>query len=366
MIMTRSNEFLVVNKPEKAKAFWEYEMEELRSDISVFSEEEVSAVRKFIGKLVLSPEEQKTFKEAVSRWWYDKYGFDYDDKPARVEMLMKKYAPPEDIADACAIQEELFDAYKKNDGQKIEEMQRMYEERYPDQLEGLCALFGIGSFLDLDKRLDAHEEVGKERREIIGEITRYQYLLTHFIAANGNDKEFLRKFWEAAEQIAKGKDFLGAFNKRRRGILSQVAVLKVMEKIGAKPKLSHPREDAEHAIDVWIDAKKAVQVKGIQEYKQQNPEIMETEMVSFPGVEIERGEEIQHFNSALFQEFQQFQLSLDKYRLLAGKNIKGYMMVVPYSEFDAITGEPSEKIVAFAKEKIHLSAKTAKRKKGWL
>ena len=42
------------------------------------------------------------------------------------------------------------------------------------------------------------------------------------------------------------------------------------------------------------------------------------------------------------------------------------MMVIPYSKFDPVTGEPSEDIVAFAREKIHLSAKHAKKKKGWL
>lgn len=271
-------------------------------------------------------------------------------------------APKEFIQDSFLRQDML--GAVKNQG-KLSELQRLYGEKYPDQLEGISALFDLAPFLDLDKRLDAHEEKGEERREMIDEVTRYQYLLTHLIART-SDKEFLGSFWRMAEEIARVKENTRSLNMMRKGILSQVAVLKIMEKIGASPTLSHPRDDARHAIDLWIDSKKAVQVKGIREDKQQLPEIMETESVSFPGVEIESDDGVKHFNSEMFQKFQHFQARLDVYRELAGKRIKGYMMVIPYSAFDPVTGEPSEDIVEFVREKIHLSAKHMKKKKGWL
>ena len=186
--------------------------------------------------------------------------------------------------------------------EKLSDIRRVYEEKYPDQLEGISALFDLASFLDLDKRLDAHEEKGKERSALIDEVTRYQYLLTHLIART-SDKEFLGSFWQIAEDVARKKENIRSLNMMRKGILSQVAVLKIMEKIGASPTLSHPRDDARHAIDLWIDAKKAVQVKGIREDRQQLPEIMETDTLSFPGVEIESDEGVQHLNTEMFAKF---------------------------------------------------------------
>lgn len=364
--MERSKEFLVEKALEKLKAVWEYETEELHSDISVFVGEERIAVQSFLDKKVLSVEERKTLMDAKRKWWYDKYGFDYDDEPARAETFMRKYAPSEERAAARALQEKLFAACKEHNEERIMELRTAYEQQYPDQLEGVEALFDLASFLDFDRRLDAHEVKGKERRDMIHEVVCYQYLLTHFIAQNGNDKEFLRAFWDACEEIAKAKDNLRSLNMMRKGILSQVAVLKIMEKIGGKPKLSHPREDAFNMIDLWIDAKKAVQVKGIREAMQQDPEIMETDTLSFPGVEVTDGQDVKHFGGDMFEKFQEFQVSIEAYRSLVGKNIKGYMIVVPYSKFDSITGEPSDDIVAFVRERIHLSTKQAKRKKGWL
>ncbi|MDP3770255.1 MAG: hypothetical protein Q8R40_04960 [bacterium] len=363
--MERSKDFLVEKTLEKPKAVWEYEADELRADISVFTGEELFAVQNFLDKKALSSEERKTLMDAKRTWWYDKYGFDYNDEPARTETLMRKYAPPKELADARALQEKLFAACKEHDEKKILELRSAYEQQYPDTLEGVAALFDLASFLDNDKQLDLHEQKGKERTDMITEVVYYQYLLTHFIAHNGNDKEFLRAFWDACEEIAKAKDNLRSLHMMRKGILSQVAVLKIMEKIGGKPKLSHPGEDAFHKIDLWIDAKKAVQVKGIKETMQQDPEIMETDTLSFPGVEVADGQDVKHFESDMFQKFQQFQVSIEAYRSLVGKNIKGYMIVVPYSKFDPITGEPSDDIVAFAREKIHLSTKQVKRKKGW-
>ena len=117
--MERSKDFLVEKPPEKPKAVWEYEGDELRADISVFSGEQLAAVQNFLDKKALSGEERKTLMDAKRAWWYDKYGFAYDDEPARAETLMRKYAPSEELAHARALQEELFAACKERDEEKI-------------------------------------------------------------------------------------------------------------------------------------------------------------------------------------------------------------------------------------------------------
>ena len=44
-----------------------------------------------------------------------------------------------------------------------------------------------------------------------------------------------------------------------------ISVFKIFEALGFSPKLSHPKEDAFEAIDMWSGAGDAVQIKGTRD-----------------------------------------------------------------------------------------------------
>ncbi len=325
-----------------------YERDEILADISAWPKEVQPLVKKHFAGKNLTPEEDQSFNAARRDWWHEKYGFSYDDKPARAETLRRKYAPSAEVVAAKKMQDEMFEAFKAGDSKRTDELQRQYAEAYPEQLEGVVALFNLVPFLERRKALES-DDLGPERRmKMIEENTQDQFILTHFVALNGGDKEYVRLFWEAAERLAKDKDRLGELNRLRRGVLSQVAVYKVFQALGLKPKLSHPKEDAFHATDLWSESGHAIQVKGHHE----GGAVISTDEISPSGVQVEDSRGFRHFDGYLNHEMQKFRLKVKQYGALLKKPMKGYLVQVPYSEFDAVTGEPTPKIIDFVRQHL--------------
>ncbi len=328
--------------------------EEFLSDVKSYTPDAVAVARKhYVEKQKLLPKEQSLFDRARSAWWQEKYGFSWDQKHAREELLRKKYDFREETEEMIArrtLQNELFTAVTDNDQARLQEIKDIYIERYPDQLEGVMALLELPAHIDNDHYLSLHSfqdndpEIRQEMLRRVEETTQYHFLLSHFILGNRNDKEFLGRFWETLEQLAKAKGDLKSAHKMRRGILSQVATHRIFEKLEMHPKLSHPAEDAFKAVDLWIEGTGAVQVKGTEKKYQEL--FVETDSVSFPGTAIEhKNGTTDHYSGYLAKEMQRFTMKLDKYGRERGEELKGYFVVVPYHEFDFVTGEPSDAIV---------------------
>lgn len=338
---------------EKIKTPEEYQWEEFRNAVSMFPESKREVLEKAFSGKKLSKQETTLLNQCREEWWLESYGFPYNMKKERRMLMRKKHMPSQEQFEAKKLQEDLLSAYKTKDEEKITTLRKTYEQRYPDQLEGVMALLDFIPFLETEKSLDALRSVETGFTEKIGvlleELTRYQFLLTDFIAANSEDKEFLTLFWDTLEQLAKDTDNFRAFLKNRRGIMGQVAAMKIFEAIGEHPKLSHPKEDAFRAIDGWIDTDRVLQVKA---YQNTTPALLETDSVSFPGIIVERNQEVAYANSHLAAEMNKFQMKVSRYKEILGKDLKGYLMVVPFGSFDFITGEPNKEVVEFFKEKF--------------
>lgn len=345
----KTREFVV----EPMKSSQEYERLEMQSDMSVFPEDTHPIVEKYLRKEILSFEEQEKLDEARDEWWQGKYGFPHDERAARREVLIRKYAPPEELARTNELQEQLFRATEKQDQKEITRLKEIYKKEYPEQLEGVKALFELTPFLEKSEKLNERPiEVREEPMKTFEDLARYQFTLTHFIANNSRNKEFLNLFWRVSEKLAEKTKNLKNLNSLRKGVLSQVAILKTLEALGAKPRLSHPKEDAFYAIDLWTDKKSAVQIKSTRAGE---PLIIETDTIGFPGVEIEHNGEIHHFDSSLSEKFKKFRAKLSKYQSIIKKKIRGYFIVVPYSEFDFVTGQPSKGLISFVRKKLTLN-----------
>ncbi len=341
----------VTKTPEASKHPTRYIDREMQSDASVFTEKERTAMKKYLSGVGLMGEEASIFDKARERWWYEKYGFPYRNSVARNEVIARKYAPSKEIAEAHDLQGQMLESFGRRDDNKINELKKLYQEKYPDQMEGVTILFELQRFLENQKRLNNKDERAmghKERVGLIEEITQFRFLLSDFIAHNSGSKEFLKLFWDVIEGASKETGGLSISHQLRKSTLSQVAIFKIFEALGKKPVLSHPREDAFEAIDLWTDEESAVQVKGGSEKLL----IAETEATSFPGVEIRDGERVSQFDTDMSRTFSKFKAKISKYGSLIGRDLRGYMIAIPYSKFDFVTGEPSEEVIRAVRETL--------------
>lgn len=249
-------------------------------------------------------------------------------------------------------QKEFLKAVDANDESRLAKLKRQYSGEYPDQLESVEVIFGLNDFLRKEKKLDEEKERRdyKSEKSRFKDLTEYQFLFTHYLIENSHDREFLNQLWKMAEAVGRRAGAEKQFSGLRRGLLSQVAVYKILEAIGEKPQLSHPDEDAFHAVDLWAHNDTAVQIKASRAVEE--PEVLESEHLAFPAVEAKSEREARYYNAKYFQDSVRFRAKIRNYGREIGKEIKGYMLIVPYSKIDSVTGEPSLELTEFFKEKL--------------
>lgn len=334
----------------------EYESADLKSDISLFPEDIQKIIEKYIGGEELDPEEEKIFIKERNRWWSKKYSFPHNNKPLRAIVLKRKYENLE-AQEIDDLQVRFTAAIKDNDKETLDRLKKIYEERFPDQLQVVTALFELPTFFEMQVWLDIHKQ-HKGWLKKIEYITEYKFLLANMIIQNKEHKEFLKAFWAVADEIDKEMKYGGLSKQLRLGVLSQVAVYKIFENLGRQPSLAHPKEDTYHMIDFWVDGDTVVQVKGGGPQKGP-PQVLGAGLIDIahlPVLAPRRRPEKKTSESLVFDEFERFKRKIIRYGAELGKTIKGYMVMIPYNQFDWITGEPSPELTEMiAKELSRIS-----------
>jgi len=362
-MMEQPNELVSAPKKESVKTPHRYILQEIENDISVFPEDVRDIINKLSDGQRLAKKEQSVFDVARNAWWINKYGFPYTQKAARNEVIMRKYAQPDEIAKTRTLQEKFLAAYQAKDEEAITNLKHEYEEKYPDQLEGVEILFGFDRYLKEQGAIKIHRqrkprESFAELRETFQSLTEFNFMITDFISNNSGDKKFLKKFWDILELMSSKRGRLDQFHMLQRGTVTQVATQKLFEQIGLNPKLSHPAEDAFHAIDLWVDTA-AVQIKGAP---RKDAVFLETDTIAFPGIRANKETKkeqakIYHINSYMFQEAQRFHARLSKYRQFMQKDVKGYFIIIPHHKIDFITGEPAPDLVQLVRDRVKTELK---------
>lgn len=337
----------IEKKPERAPSAMELLRQELRGDLDAFPEDVQSFVHRYAQGESLPGHQQGQLDRAINVWWHDKYGFPYRLKQARDEVLLRKHLPPEDVRRRRDLQREFFTSVASGNRDRIAEVKERYLKEYPDQLEAVEALFGIREVLRMQKSLDRKRERGEvhKDRKVFQDLTEYQFLFTHFLASNSEDKQMLEQFWIVVERAAKEMDQLPDLNRLRRGILSQVATVRLLEALGLQPQLSHPEQDAFDAIDLWAAGGTAVQVKGSAEAMQ--PAFIESDELAFPSIATRHRAEHRHFNSKLAHDSARFRAKLKQYAERTRQELRGYLLVIPNEKIDFVTGEPAPELIEF-------------------
>lgn len=346
-----------VEKPRDAQEALE---REVAKHLSAFSEDVRKFVKMWIEHRMLTFAEQKRVQTAVDKWWMEVYGFPFSHQNAREQELMRKYAEPE--TESMKLFRSLLLAVERQDEEEIERLKAKYIGNFQEELEGVEVLFGIRDFLRKQRTVAALQEEWKRgegpelsdevRMNLFRELTEYQFLFTHYILFNSTNKKFMEIFWQAAETMAVRAGFLKEFKDLRAGQISQVAVFKILEQLGRKPKLSHPEDDAFRAIDLWTEDHEAFQIKGWQE---DVPAVVESDHVSFPAASVDEPAQSQrtyYHTVDLMRKHDLFRAKVERYGRHIGRKIRSYFFVVPYPKIDPVTGEPSAELVDFFREEM--------------
>ena len=235
-------------------------------------------------------------------------------------------------------------------------------EMYPEDTETITALAELPSFFATEWELEESrrlQEMGlftpeekrvehKKRMRLVERLTEYQFLLTDLIVRFSKDESYLSNFWDSMESLATQDHSTGEMGKMKDAVLSQAAIFQLFEELGKHPHLSHPKEDAFNAIDLWTDGHQAIQVKGAP--KSESFEIVPAnETITFPGITVSDGARTKHYNSYISAERQYLKAKLDKYRESTHQNIEGFLVLIPRNQRNPITGAPNPEIVDAAK-----------------
>lgn len=216
--------------------------------------------------------------------------------------------------------------------------------------ERMAVISSFPSFLETQRKLKMEEiEDDEELLAAYKDLTEYQFLITHHILSESENASSLKEMWRQLREIARQKEEEQNFSIFQRGVVTQVAIHRVFKKLGFNPQFSHPKDDAFKKIDLWSDAKHAVQVKGSAH---EAFGIFETDEVGPSPVEIsDDGKTKKLFDNAL----RSFKTKLKSF----GDDIKGYFIIIPSDKIDFTTGEPSEELVNLIKQKVSRQEKTA-------
>ena len=250
------------------------------------------------------------------------------------------------------LQDQLFEAMRAGNDEEVGAIKERYENEFKGQLEGVETLFGLREFLLSQREMEKtrYENAGKRRRAF-QDLTEYQFLFTHFVLTSNQDKRLLGDFWAVAKEVAQAIGADQELRSLRCGLVTQVAVSRILEEIGENPQLSHPREDAFNAVDVWADDNTAVQIKG---WRENEPALIESDEFVFPATEVagKTGSRVFNSNANMAAKNHIFRARVDEYGRETGRDLEARMMVIPYSQVDFDTGEPAPELVDFFREKL--------------
>ncbi len=246
------------------------------------------------------------------------------------------------------LKNDLRDAVRTNNTERLEEIVGVYSERYPEEAEGVALIARFNDYIEDNIRTVGarHIESDRERIAVYEHLTSYHIELTAFLAAHSHKKEYLQEFWEMLSAGATDDEDKEQIGRMRAGVLTQVAVQKIFEAYGGTPYLASAEDDALKGIDMWFDDETPVQIKGVKGQVLQY--VTRTDAVSLPGT-------IAHdyfANSTLLRELSRFKVKLAQLPTLSGKPLTGLLIAIPFDKIDPITGMPKDEILTAIKEEL--------------
>jgi hypothetical protein len=351
------------------------------------------------GREILEDESAQLVEIKRKAWKAIEFGQETcDNEGARKKYLNFKYYKPavDSIPAMVEKQNDLLRAIRSGEKEKIEALRQEYQEKFPDQIEGVVAMFRAIDFFDGEKRKlllnkkksdlyneikdlekrknypeqksdlrEKNEEMDSLRAEtksIIRELAAYQALLIDFVRKNHRNDAFLGNFWQMIRQIdnAVNKRGLSAesegFGRTKSGALGQAAIMHALEAAGYKPRIAHPDMDAFQKIDFTLDEgaeEKFIQAKATR--REDMGRVLEIDELVLPGllVKAKDGKEF-HVTDNIAREHGEFRESMAEYkkRLNLKELPAAYMIVASKGDYAENTGFPTQKFNKLIEDEI--------------
>lgn len=228
------------------------------------------------------------------------------------------------------------------------ELKQKFIKENPESAEIIEIMFGIKEVANIEQELRIAKSrkirIEKEKlKEMMRDLTQWNFLVTHFFSRT-KDKLFANSFWAELGAIYK------LFSDRplrgiRKGIIGQVGVYKTLEKLGLRPKIAHPNEDAFEKMDLLVSlptTEVAIQTRYTRKIKQ--PLIIKDD-IDYPSVLLESLDKETYISHYDIEQMTRLSESCRKKSKQTGKKIQSFYLVIPEGSFDSNTGEPSEEFL---------------------
>jgi hypothetical protein len=235
--------------------------------------------------------------------------------------------------------------------EKLKIMKEEYIAKYPQETEAIEALFGLAKYLKNQKIIRENRVYRKDIKAVFQDQTEYMFLLSH-LTCQYSDQYYLKNLWSLMQDA--GEKVGDNVSRLRKGVVAQVATFKIFERLGYRPELSHPRQDAYDKIDMWVGGNEPVQIKS---WPGAQPVVLEAETIAFPAARItmkDLKERVQdcYISSDLLGEINGFRAKVKKYGEMMQKDTRGYFIMIPPSKINSITGEPTPDLVEAVRDKF--------------
>jgi hypothetical protein len=236
---------------------------------------------------------------------------------------------------------------------KYKELRERFIKENPEEAITIETLFGLKDLVEADMELNAlrqkKEKIEPEKlKQLLRDLTEWQFTTTYFLIHAGRDRKFASTFWSECSDLY--KLFSGQKIQRyRKGIIGQVGVYRLMERLGLKPKLSHPDEDAFEQADLWISYPKSSEAISVQTkytVRAQKPVLMSTDEISYPSIlRYEEKKDI-YISQKDMHEMLHLKEKCQSKAKRSGKNVVALYLACPDGSFDGLTGEPKPEFLA--------------------
>lgn len=236
---------------------------------------------------------------------------------------------------------------------KYKELRERFIKENPEEAITIETLFGLKDLAEADTELNVlrqkKEKIEPEKlKQLMRDLTEWQFTTTFLIIHAGHDRKFADTFWSECSNLYKlfsGRKIRG----RKKGIVGQVGVYRLMEYLGLKPKLSHPDEDAFEKADLWVSYPKSGEVMSVQtKYTARTPKpiLMSTDEISYPSIlRYEEKKDI-YISQKDMHEMLHLKEKCQSKAERSGKNVVALYLACPEGSFDGLTGEPTPEFLA--------------------
>lgn len=244
------------------------------------------------------------------------------------------------------------------DLQKIGQLRQDYVSFYPDKEKLIGALAEMIELLVEQKERNNLVELKRRGNHtdplpLPLSLAGHQGRLTEFFI-NNPDEEVAADLWGALDKVSErhGPDAVRIGTAIRRGILTQVAMYNIFEKLGLNPKLTTPERDTLDQADFELgDTHHIVQVKSDQGIKQPiTVRITKTQELAHPHITIAQG---LHFSSLKDAGLTRLIESVNSYQQRhGGEAVTAYYIDLPYSQLNHNNGLPEVGLIKSMAEQL--------------